>query len=285
MGDWPPHGTTWRCGRCLRVCACVFVCAHVCMCIAYDAQPTGCCQPPPQTRPPRRQTKERALAPPCTLVPCSPGSYCPNATAQLACPRNHYCKRQSVQPRKCSVLLHCPEVGGRARATAPLWSSCTAAQCSQAAAAAMLFWHAPKWQSGMAAVCHASMPHAARTSGHFEGHCAAMAVLCRLGLQGTESPDGRTLAGFVMGITAAGLLVIEAVSGGRRTKQRAGAGKKEQRQAWRSPTSYLPTTPRYRLYRGASVYKCVGACTDIYTYVGMWRCSCTCRCGGGWRPG
>ncbi|GIL95431.1 hypothetical protein Vretimale_1456 [Volvox reticuliferus] len=39
---------------------------------------------------------------------CSAGSFCPNASTIIKCPKGYYCKAQSTSPSKCPLLTRCP---------------------------------------------------------------------------------------------------------------------------------------------------------------------------------
>lgn len=39
----------------------------------------------------------------------SAGYYCPNTSTKIVCPKGYYCKPQSTQPWKCTLLAPCPE--------------------------------------------------------------------------------------------------------------------------------------------------------------------------------
>jgi hypothetical protein len=40
------------------------------------------------------------------------GYYCPNVSASIVCPKNFFCKAQSIAPMPCSILTQCPEATG-----------------------------------------------------------------------------------------------------------------------------------------------------------------------------
>lgn len=44
---------------------------------------------------------------------CSAGFYCPDPTQQIVCPKGHFCKAQSIAPRKCPALSSCNEGSGQ----------------------------------------------------------------------------------------------------------------------------------------------------------------------------
>jgi ABC-type polar amino acid transport system ATPase subunit len=42
------------------------------------------------------------------LTVCSAGSFCPNSSTQLPCPKHFFCRAASVEPRKCAFFSYCP---------------------------------------------------------------------------------------------------------------------------------------------------------------------------------